>query len=327
MADRAKAVVFTQPNKPDLLDLPLGEMAPDRVRLRTIQSGISIGTESWKFSGRRPEDTKFPHVPGYQACALVEEVGRDVKSLKPGDRVVAVQGLWGNPIDAPSGVHASHVVTLASKVTPVPEGCPDEGASLWVMAAVGLHGVNTVSPIATDTVAIYGMGLIGQMTAQVCRARGCIVVGLDISDPRLRLASEHSVDLAVNTNEQDPLEAVRSVAPDGADLVFESTGFAELLDPAIRLCRPFGKFAFQGWYPGDVRFYFHTPHGKQIHAYFPCAWGGDANRDAALRMMARGHIKMTPLVTHRYSEREALSPYEMIIEGRRGEMLGVIIQW
>ena len=100
-----------------------------------------------------------------------------------------------------AGVHCSAAVVnpqTTHGLELLPEGIPEDAASLFVMPAVGLNGVDTANPRMGDVVAVYGAGLVGLGVMAACSHRGCVVVAVDLEQNRLEVA-ENSVQITSST--------------------------------------------------------------------------------------------------------------------------------
>ena len=139
----------------------------------------------------------------------------------------------GEEVSAAAGVHCSAAL-VNPKTTHglelLPEGVPDDAASLFVMPAVGLNGVDTANPRMGDVVAVYGAGLVGLGVMAACSHRGCIVVAVDLEQSRLEVARKLGADYLINGATQNVVEELQKIAPEGADVVFESTGVPACVD-------------------------------------------------------------------------------------------------
>ena len=109
MGVRAPAVVFAAPNVVEVRTVDLPDLGPRDLRIRTVCSGVSQGTERWlltdryRWAGGIPQ---YPHFPGYQAAGIVEAVGSEVDDLHAGDHVF-IQGTSFAGTDASGGSFAS----------------------------------------------------------------------------------------------------------------------------------------------------------------------------------------------------------------------------
>ncbi len=79
-------MVFTAPGKIEVREIELPDMEEEDILIRTLYSGISIGTEGWILMNKY-KDVKYPLSSGYQKTGVVEKVGAEVKGVKPGDRM------------------------------------------------------------------------------------------------------------------------------------------------------------------------------------------------------------------------------------------------
>ena len=201
-------------------------------------------------------------------------------------------------------------------------------ASLFVMPAVGLYGVDMANPRMGDVVVVHGAGMIGLGVVAAGAHRGCVVVAVDIDEKPLEVARTLGADYAINGREQDVAEAVRKIAADGADVVFECTGHPQCIDPAIALCRLFGKFVWQGHYGDEpVAMDFPTPHGKRLQMFFPCDDGWQPCRHAVIKNMAMGALQWERCISHRIGCAEMPALYEEIKRERDGDIIGVVVDW
>ncbi len=329
---KTEAVVFTEPCRPELRGIALPDvLEPNEVRYRTLCSGVSIGTERLLWEGRLAY-ARFPQVIGYQAVGIVEEVGTEITDLQVGQRILTRHSRFaGEEVFPVSGTHAAAGVAARGQCLPACEGLDEVTGSLFVLPCVGFHGVTMAEVRYGEVVAVQGCGLVGLGVIAAARLRGARIVALDPSPGRLAAAGELGADVVVNPAEQDALEAVQAVQPEGADVVFEATGFGQLLDTAFSLARTHGRFVFQGNYGGDkpIEFMFIPPHGKQLTCYFPCNDGLLPCRVAVTQLMARGAIDFGPAVTHHVTPAEAVDLYRGLIDGHgaAGEVIGAVIDW
>ena len=121
-----------------------------------------------------------PSALGYSAAGIVVAVGDRVSDLQPGDRVACGGGDYA--------VHAEIDRVPANLCVPVPEGVDFAQASFATVGSIALHGVRQADVRLGERVAVIGLGLVGQLAAQILRAAGCTVVGIDLSPELVELA-------------------------------------------------------------------------------------------------------------------------------------------
>ncbi|MCZ6633099.1 MAG: zinc-binding dehydrogenase [bacterium] len=318
-------------------DVLLPDPGPDQIAVRTTYTGVSIGTEFSAIT-KKLDYGPYPLCTGYQAVGVVDYVGKNVTDFKINDRVyyrsnpdikLASNG-W--KVSARSGTHTSAAVldTKGNRafIAPLPEGVNEEAASMFVMPAVGLNGVDMANPRMGDVVAVYGCGLVGLGVLAACSHRGCEVIAIDLEDDRLDIAKKLGADHLVNTTRQDALEEVHKIASEGADVVFESTGIPNCIDPAIQLCRTHGIFVLQGNYGRHpISYNFLAPHGKRLTMFYPCNDGLEPCRKAVLKNMTMGVLPWHHVITHRVASHDAPDLYTGILKGEAKNVIGAVIQW
>lgn len=331
----AKALVTTANQRFSIDDVVLPEPGPRQIQVQTLYSGVSIGTEFAVIKGKL-DWGPYPLVTGYQGVGIVEQVGSEVTEFSIDDRVYyranrTIAAADGSPITGASGVHCSHAVTDVDgthAAALLPEGVDEESASMFVMPAVGMNGVDTANPRMGDTVVVYGSGLIGLGVIAACSHRGCVVIAADIEGDRLEIAKRLGADHVVNLEKERIGERVEAISPGGADVVFEATGIPDCIDPAIALCRRDGKFVWQGNYGAKpISYQFLPPHGKRLTMFYPCDDGGAMCRRAVLKNMATGVLPWHHTITHRCSFEDAHQLFDAVNRGRAATVLGAVIRW
>ncbi|HWA40200.1 MAG TPA: bi-domain-containing oxidoreductase, partial [Gemmatimonadales bacterium] len=271
---------------------------------------------------------------GYCHAGVVVEAGRGVGGFAPGDRVVT------------NGSHAEYVkvpVTLSARI---PDGVPFEAAAFTPLAAIGLQGVRLAAPAIGETVVVFGLGLIGLLTAQILRANGCTVIGIDRAPDRLALAARWGVR-PVDGSTQDPVATVLAATGGaGADAVLLTLATAEdgPVTQAAEMCRQRGRLVLVGttglglsresFYKKELSFTVSCSYGpgrydpryEEEGIDYPAGfvrWTAQRNFDAVLGLMADGKLDVAPLITHRIPFERAPEAYDLITGG--APSLGVVL--
>jgi len=333
---QAKALICDAQQRFAIQAVSLKALAADEVLIRTVYSGVSIGTE-FALIRNKISWGPYPLCTGYMATGVIEAVGADIDDLRKGDSVYCrgnntnvMMLADGTKVSCVSGAHASHIVAkphTTHGVAKLPEGVPMDIGSMFVMPAVALYGVDMANPRMGESVVVFGTGLIGLGVVAACAHRGCEVIAVDLNAGRLAVASAMGADHVIDGSTEDVGAAVHRIAPEGADVVFESTGIPACIDQAIPLCRTHGKYVWQGNYGADpVSFHFLVPHGKRLQMFFPCDDGLQPCRRAVLKNMAMGALDWERTISHRVIYTEAPAMYERINAGDLG-VLGMVIRW
>ena len=332
---KARALICDEAQNIGLFDVTIADPGSDDIVVRTIYSGVSIGTEFAMIRHKLPKGP-YPICTGYMGVGIVEHVGSNIRQFSLGDRVYyrnnePMELDDGQKVSATSGGHASKVVVNLQRTQGagrLPEGVDEQAASLYVPPAVGLWGVDTANVRMGTTVVVFGTGLVGQGVVAASSQRGAVVVAIDLDGRKLDVARKLGAEFVVNATTQDVEAEMKKLTPDGADAVFEATGISQCIDQAMSLCRPFGKFVHMSNYGKEpVSYHFLPPHGKQLTTFYPCNDGLVPCRCAVLKNMATGVLPWHLTITHRISAEQAPATYTAINQGELNDALGVVIQW
>lgn len=257
-----------------LIDAPAPALLPGSIRVRTLWSAVSPGTEGNKIvTGQKSLLGKAKARPdqvrqvldmvrsvglkatiqkvrsklegaqglGYSLCGEVVEVAPGVSRFAPGD-LAACGGVYAN--------HADEAVVPENLAAKVPPGVAAEDAAMATLGAIAMQGVRLAQPTLGENAVVIGLGVIGLMAGQLLRANGCRVLGADISPEAVALALRSgSVDAGAMLS-SDPIEAQvaeLSRGP-GADMVLICAGTAsnEPIELAGRLARKKGRVVVVG---------------------------------------------------------------------------------
>jgi bacteriochlorophyllide a dehydrogenase len=322
---RSSALVMTGPCAVELHEYELPEPNADDVVIRTEYSGVSQGTEVDAYRGERPE-LAFPTVTGYQSVGIVEWTGDAVTGMAVGDRVLFTTSRLPDryPFTWMAGHVSRAVVSTSSRAPIVVPGVVDPvGAALTAMVAVGLGGLQQIRVELGDVVLVSGQGLIGHSSAQLARCRGAVVVTTDLSPTRVELSRLHSADLALDVGRDDVDGTLAGVAPDGVDVVIETSGRADQVAPSIERLRTGGTLLLQGYYKQQIQLDFHPTHIKKPTIAAACGLG---DLRMALDLVRWGKVDLSGLVTHLTPPEQGADLFARMA-ANDPEVLGVVFDW
>lgn len=278
-----------------------------------------------------------PLALGYCNAGVVIEVGAGVTEFSLGDRV------------ASNGPHAEIVSVPKNLCARIPDEVADDAAAFTVLASIGLQGVRLVSPTLGETAVVMGLGLIGLMTAQILRANGCRVIGIDVDPERLELARKYDVLPLLATRDSDPVAAVLHATDGiGADAVIitASTASSQPVSQAARMSRKRGRIVLVGvtglelnraeFYEKELTFQVSCSYGpgRYDEAYesaghdYPVGfvrWTEQRNFAAVLQLMAEGRLDTEALVSSRHSIEDAVSAYDVLTSDTGS--LGILLEY
>lgn len=282
-----------------------------------------------------------PMALGYSVAGVVVDVGADVTGFARGDRVAAA--------GAGQAVHAEVVAVPQNLVVKVPDGVAFDVAAFTTVGAIALQGVRLAEPHLGESVAVLGLGLLGQITVQLLRANGCRVVGFDPKGDRAELARRFGAEAAVS--DADALRAACAAAGGGrgvdAVLITADTSSDEPIATAGEIAREKGIVVAVGavglhiprklYYEKELRFIVSRSYGpgryddsyEQGGIDYPYAyvrWTENRNMEAFLRLAGDGSVDLNSLITHRIDIADAARAYELIT-GKGEPFLGVVLQY
>ena len=263
----------------------------------------------------------YPLPLGYSNVGTVIEVGEDVEGYSVGDRVVS------------NGPHAEVVVVPEKLCAKIPDDVSDYQAVFTVAASIALHGVRLINPTLGETVAVYGLGLVGLCAVQLLRANGAKVIGFDAGSERVELAREYGAT-AVNVGlGGDPIQSCTVFSEgDGVDAVLltASTQSSDLMHQAAHSCRKRGRIVLTGvtglnlrrsdFYEKELEFKVSCSYGPGRYdpSYeikgndYPIGyvrWTEQRNFKAVLGMLSEGSINFSALATARVPFADAQKAY------------------
>ena len=286
-----QAAIFRQPHQPLTIEsIDIDRPRRREVLVRTAATGVCHSDlHLVEGNGRFPIGQ--PYVLGHEGAGVVEAIGEDVTYVKPGDHIVAClsgfcgmceQCLAGHPNLCTGGITVRDAATgprLTLDGKPVVQGfgiasyaermllhenslvrvdaeIPLDRAALvgcGVLTGVGA-ALRTAGVRAGQTVAVYGCGGVGLSIIQGARIAGARqIIGVDRFDSKLEMASELGATHTVNSQRNDPLQAVRELTGKaGVDHAFEAVGNPTLVRQAIESLAIRGTATIVGVMPPDA---------------------------------------------------------------------------
>lgn len=312
---------------------------PDQVR-KVLEKVRSEGVFSTfqKVKARLEEPTPL----GYSCAGRILEVGEGVTGLFPGMRVSCAGAGYAN--------HAHVVAVPKNLVAVIPEGVSYEEAAGTTLAAIAMQGVRVGEVALGEVVGVIGLGLLGLLTVQLLKASGCQVLGVDLSPRMVAKALELGADRALLRAEGVEDAALAMTGGHGLDAVIiaAATDSNDPVELAGALARRRGRIVSVGavsmdvprrsYYPKELRLLLSTSYGPgrydpefeergRDYPYAYVRFTEQRNMASALALMAEGKLKVSPLVTHRFSIEEAGEAYA-VVEGKREEpSIGILLDY
>jgi 2-desacetyl-2-hydroxyethyl bacteriochlorophyllide A dehydrogenase len=324
---------FSAPKVVDVVEVPAPALLPGQVRVRTLYSGISAGTELTAYRGTNPyltrtwdpeirlfEDgiSETPAYPldgwGYSEVGEIVELAPAVKGLSVGD---VVWGIWG---------HRSEAVLDASALAghQLPDGVDPLAAAFVRVGAIALNGVLAADLGVGSTVAIFGQGVIGLLATRFAVLNGATVIAVDGIPARRERALDWGASHAIEPG-NGVARRIRDLTSGlGTDTAIELSGSYAALRDAISTVGADGTVVASGFYQGDANALrlgdeFHHNRVQLLASQIGSVpnrlrarWDVQRLQRTVLQSLANGSVDAASLVTHRYRLDDAAEAYRML---------------
>ncbi|MFP3938912.1 MAG: bi-domain-containing oxidoreductase [Thermoanaerobaculia bacterium] len=349
-----------------VIELPEPRLGPDQVLIRNACSLISTGTELGTL-GKTPlelarqtvADPWMRHVVKQTVLStgLGQTAGRIWKEmvvpreigysgagwvLALGERVSGFQ--VGQPVAYAAAGHAETVAPGLNHVVPVPPEVPLRHAAFVTVGGIATHAVRRTELRFGEVVAVWGLGLVGQLAARIARAAGLVVVGIDLDPERNRLAAASGVELTLNPETDDVERRIQDfTGKRGVDatLVTARSERSDIVNRSIDVTRKQGKVVLVGYVGLDVHpknFLYKEIDLRYSRAYGPGSyhdayergrvdypfeyirWTEQRNLAEFLRLLAEGSVDVEPLIGDAFPIEHAQEAFDGL---RRGSLGGV----
>ena len=359
----------------EVVDVPEPPVRGGGVLVRTSHSLISVGTESAALGGGGGENLlvkalRNPHLVrkvvdrvsshglqataelvrarissdravGYSSAGVVVEVGEGVSDFRAGDRVACCGAGYAN--------HAEVNFVPQNLVARLPDAVSFEEGAFGTLGAIALQGVRRAAPALGDRVVVLGLGLLGQLTAQILRASGAVTIGVDVRPERVLLAKSLGLTQGFSVGDRDFVEGVLERTDGrGADAVIVTAagGDAGLLNRAFDACRKKGRVVLVGdvpiriqrdrIYKKELDFLISTSYGpgrydpeyEEKGADYPFAyvrWTLGRNLEEVGRLIESGALAVRPLVHATYPVERASDAYASLAS--ENPPIGVLLSY
>ena len=275
---------------------------------------------------------------GYSGAGIALQVGKNISGIKQGDRVAfAAQG------------HAEVVAASGNLTVPVPEEVPLQDAAFVTLGGIAMQGVRRAEIQLGEKVAVLGLGLVGQIVAQLVHAAGGHVIGIDVNQRRLDELHEvlpHA--RLINSSSLDPVQAVQSMTGGfGADAVIICAASKDpiIANQAMKMSRKQGRVVFVGIVKMELErmpFFRNELDLRFSRAYGPGSydrdyesgridypqhyvrWTEKRNLEEFIQLLAEGRVRVDTLVGGTYSLDEAQQGYDALFNGSLGKAAALL---
>jgi len=333
----SEVLVFTQPRKIDFNSVEDRSLEAKEIRVRTLYSGISAGTEMTAYRGSNPYLSKqwdaknrlflpseSPSQPyplsgwGYEEVGEVIEVNSQVTTLKVGD---IVYGTWGH--------RTHHILQEDYANKRIKPARLDPILAIYShIGPIALNGILDANIHVGETVAVFGLGVLGQVISQLARLSGARVFGVDLIEKRLELArSLGAIEHGFNPQDGSPAGQIKEMTNGrGADVTIEISGSARALNEAVRATAYSARVVVLGFFQGEAQ---GLLLGEEFHHNrISLVCSQISNVDPALShrwdrirlihtimdLQAQGSLNLRPVITHVIPFKQAAQGFQILDE-------------
>ena len=340
-------LVLEQPGKVGYEDYEERPLESNEVRIKTLFTGISAGTELTSYRGTSPFFNKkwdpgkrifekqtesswsYPLKQwGYEEVGEVVEIGSSVKQVQLVDIIF---GTWGH-----KSTHIAEEAFAADRKL-----LEDLDPVCGIFSHIGAIGINAILDAnihVSETVAVFGQGVPGQIVTQLAKLNGAKVIAVDLDDTRLAVAKKFGADLVLNSQKCDASGEIKEITKGlGADVAIEISGSPVALHEAIRSVAYSGRVVASGFFQGEPKGLFlgeEFHHNRinlvcsQISGVDPALsyrWNRLRLNRTVMNLQMEGKLNLKGLITHVIPFKEAAKAYETLDKGA-AEVLQMVLE-
>jgi predicted dehydrogenase/threonine dehydrogenase-like Zn-dependent dehydrogenase len=365
--------VIDRRGRVSILELPVPHLGPDQVLVQGRYSLISSGTETGTVSKTAMELVKqtisdpwmrhvvkqtvfatglsqtarrvwhemiTPREIGYSGAGIVLGLGDNVEGFDIG-QTVAYSATGHAEVAAPT---INHVV-------PVPAGVDLRHAAFVTVGGIATQALRRADLRFGETVAVYGLGLVGQLCARIAQSAGCVVIGMDISPRANELAKEAGASLVVDPRDREwkrrILDFTNKRGVD-ATVICASSDSPEIINSSMEITRRQGRVVLVGYVKLDIhpkdflhreidlrysRAYgpgsYHVGYdkGRVDYPYGYVRWTEKRNLEEFIRQISTGAISLEPLIGGVYPVEKAQEAFDAVRNGNLGGGVAALISY
>jgi 2-desacetyl-2-hydroxyethyl bacteriochlorophyllide A dehydrogenase len=338
-----KASFFQGPDKKPkftIEETEIPQLKEDEVLVK-VRAAALCGTDLHVYDGEM-KTSKLPIIMGHEWAGDVVEVGTNVKALKEGDRIFSAphyycgtciycrsgrenlceqRGVFG-AIGPRDGCFAEYVVAPYPSLYLLPSKITYEvGSLIGDTLSTAAHAVQRARITPGDTVAIWGLGPVGQCLLQMARIAGAArVIAIDVVSDRLSLARKLGADVAVNSKEEDPVKFIKDESNGrGVDLTIEAAGVPAAYMQALEATAKGGKLLLVAYQlrvqDKPVEIALRAIMWREVTIIGTFAHVA-SEADKFVQLVLNDRVKLEPLISHRFPLEKINEAFELFA-GRR----------
>ena len=287
---------------------------------------------------------QYPFPVGHECAGVVEEVGKGVSRVKPGDRIAVEPAMncgecdqckEGRPhtcrnlkfLGCPGqadGSLSDYIVMPEHSCFPIADRMSFDQAAISEPLAIGVYAVRRSIPMEGARVGILGFGPIGMSVQLPALGKGADKVYVtDKIDERLQIARDAGASYAGNVDKTDVVGEILELEPGGLDVVFECCGQQEAVDQAFELLKPGGVLMLIG-IPEFDRWSLPVDKGRHKEVTVINVRRQNGAVEETLELLESGTVDVSRMPTHRFAFEDSKKAFDLVASYGDGVMKAMI---
>jgi NADPH:quinone reductase len=249
------------PEKLKLVDMPIPELDDDDILIKTEYAGLTYADSEFR-RGSYYLETKLPYFPGREVAGTIEKVGANVKTWKPGQRIMAMvlsAGCYAEYVQASTGKYTfpSGITYPAADIMALPDNVSGSQGLVYLinyrLAHILFHAYINIP--AKASVIVHGAaGGFGSVTTMIARANGNTVIALSRTAEEVEFCLANGADHSLNMTKVDYVDEVMKITNGiGADYSINGVS-GDTLDKDAHAMKTFGEIIIYGYAAGRTSF-------------------------------------------------------------------------
>lgn len=283
------------------------------VKVKVAWGGI-CGSDLHAYLHPESVPIDLKRILGHEFSGIIEEIGSDVEDLELGDRVCIYPMLFNNPDNAINerfktldaigaqidGGFADYAILPEKAVFKIPKDLPLDIAAMVEPAAVAYQGIEDANVKKGNTVVVYGVGPIGLFSIAAAKSNGAkTIIAVDVNQNRLEYAKRVGANKIINSKSVNPIEEIRKISPEGADITIETAGVEEAFNQATQSTKIRGTMMILSFYTKNINI--NVPQSILFTGIKIIGSVGYSREtyDKVINELTRGELIAKPIITHR----------------------------
>lgn len=323
-------VVFPEKNRVAFEEFSPPTLGAADVRVRTLSSLISTGTESIILAGNYAPDSHFAQIfsfpqlkTGVQAVGRVEAVGAAVRDLVVGDRIFMRRA------------HGSEQVLPAEACSLVPEELDSDRACWCGLAKTAFRAAAAAPFTLGSRVLVIGAGPVGQMAVRWASVAGSEeLVVVDLASERLGHAVRGGATQVIAGPVNEHFADIEAMSDGhGPNIVVDTTGHPDVFEHALTAAGRYAKVMLLGDAGFPARQHLNSAmmtKGLTVQATHDShdrgGWSQGSIDQLFFKLAGAGSFNLSGLITHRFSPADCREAYALVLQARQ-ETMGILFDW